>query len=77
MSVTARAFDVESAVGALDTRDGSARIEWWCVRIVAGAARVRNDEHTEMAALEPMFPEDRAMFVAARWRGGGLGPAVH
>jgi 8-oxo-dGTP diphosphatase len=62
------------AVAALDTRDGSARIEWWRVRITAGEAHLCNDEHTElrwvtldeMAALEPMFPEDRAMFVAKR-----------
>jgi 8-oxo-dGTP pyrophosphatase MutT (NUDIX family) len=63
-------------VALLDTRDQSARIEWWRVRIVAGEAHLCNDEHTElrwvtldeMAALEPMFPEDRAMFVAVAER---------
>jgi 8-oxo-dGTP diphosphatase len=53
-----------------DTRDGSARIHWWLMRILAGEATLKNDEHTEltwvtvdeMASLQPIFEEDVSVF---------------
>ena len=54
----------------MDTRDGSGRLHWWTVRIVAGEAFLKNDEHSEIgwftveeiSFLEPTFHEDLALF---------------
>jgi 8-oxo-dGTP diphosphatase len=68
-------------IARTDTRDGSAHIHWWWAVPVDGApARLLGAEHSElrwvtlaeMSALEPVFPEDVAIFarLAARlsWR---------
>jgi 8-oxo-dGTP diphosphatase len=58
-------------VAETDTRDGTARIHWWRVEIVAGNAALMNEEHTElgwftveeMRKLEPSFEEDTAIIA--------------
>ena len=52
------------------TRDKSAHLHWWIVRIVGGEEVVGNHEHSElrwvtieeMRALQPFFEEDLAVF---------------
>jgi len=55
-----------------DTRDGVARIHWWRVDTLDGRSpRLLQDEHTElrwvtlreMRDLQPVFPEDVALFA--------------
>lgn len=54
----------------IDTRDKSARIHWWSVRVLSGEAVLCNDEHTElkwvnvveMKLLSPIFEEDLEVF---------------
>ncbi len=57
-------------VGSHETRDKSAIIHWWRVKIIAGEAKLNNDENLElrwvsmeeMRVLTPMFEEDIAVF---------------
>lgn len=57
-------------IGEMDTRDQSARLHWWLVKVLEGEAYLKNDEHTElgwftldeMSKLEPVFHEDIELF---------------
>lgn len=58
-------------VAECDTRDGSAVIHWWRTEpLDTEPARLANDEHSELRwvtleelrALDPVFPEDVAIF---------------
>lgn len=57
-------------IAAFDTRDKTAHLHWWLVRIVSGEEVVSNHEHSEMRwvsvdemkLLEPVFEEDVAVF---------------
>jgi 8-oxo-dGTP pyrophosphatase MutT (NUDIX family)/SAM-dependent methyltransferase len=70
-------------VAECDTHDGSAVMHWWRVRpLNLDAARLANDEHSElvwvtpeeMRRLEPVFAEDVAIFE--RVAGVGLGTSA-
>lgn len=62
-------------VAECDTHDGHALMHWWLTQLLDDApARLANDEHSELRwltprelrHLEPSFPEDIAILLAAR-----------
>jgi len=62
-------------VAQCDTNDGRATIHWWLTALLDDSpARLTNDEHSELRwltpdelqHLEPTFPEDIAILLAAR-----------
>lgn len=62
--------EVVRKLGEMDTRDKSARLHWYLVKILSGVACLKNDEHSEigwftyeeMCQLDPVFHEDLATF---------------
>jgi len=62
-------------VAECDTHDGRALMHWWLTQLLDDSpARLANDEHSELRwltpeelrRLEPTFPEDIAILLAAR-----------
>jgi 8-oxo-dGTP pyrophosphatase MutT (NUDIX family) len=71
---TGLAVSALEKVAECETHDGTAVIHWWrAVPLDAAPARLANDEHSELRwvtlaelrALEPIFPEDVAIFERA------------
>jgi 8-oxo-dGTP diphosphatase len=82
MEETGLCVEPSDELCAVATRDGSAVIHWWRVVLRGDApAQLRGDEHSElrwvtvseMWQLQPVFPEDVAIFAGVALAAGAVG----